>query len=457
MRESTRKMTKGKPQASFDRFSTEMREASVRAQPRLRKRPHEGRARLLIEGTKLRHVAMDGNKRFVIELLRGLGDTMDEWNARPLDINVFLDYRTVMPLAETLELLDQQPPTAVGEVEAAANRFNSVAKQLLGPKLTRSLRYWRDLWRKKFVRASVGTYDLVHVTTPGGLDLDTVTTSHVLSSLHDLSHLHCPELQSASNTDSLERGIKQVLRRDGTFAAISRATRKEMSELLGWPEERVQYVPLACDIHRFHLQVNDESVQEVRAKHMLDDAPYFVYIGTLEPRKNLCNAVAGFRLFRERCPDARIKFAIGGSFGWGDPQPLKKEVARTPGARLLGRVDDEDLAPLYRGALAMIFVSHYEGFGLPPLEAMSCGTPVVYGDNSALPEVVGDGGLPTPATSVEGIADALVRIHRDPGLRDQLADNAVRNARCYSWQRVTRELLDLYYHFLFGDALRRSA
>ena len=169
-------------------------------------------------------------------------------------------------------------------------------------------------------------------------------------------------------------------------------------------------------------------------------------LNTLEPRKNVEHSV---RCFVRAVEEARLDgltFALAGPVGWDYGQIL--ETVADPRVRqrvqLIGYVDDGDLAALYSGALAFLFMSHYEGFGLPPLEAMQCGTPVITSNTSSLPEVVGDAGITLAPNDEDGLCQSIVDVYRDASLRQAMSSKSLDRARRFSWERCTSETLAAY-------------
>ncbi|MEL6868065.1 MAG: glycosyltransferase family 1 protein, partial [Bacteroidota bacterium] len=164
----------------------------------------------------------------------------------------------------------------------------------------------------------------------------------------------------------------------------------------------------------------------------------------IEPRKNLLNTAKAFLRLIEEHPDLDVHLVICGKKGWKFEELFKEDLTQSKRIHFTGFVNDEDLPLLYAHALALCYVSYYEGFGLPPLEAMSCGTPVIFGDNSSMPEVVGKGGLPAVADDVEAIKSQMHRLVADPVFREELAREAWRQSRRFSWLKTTLQTLEAY-------------
>jgi glycosyltransferase involved in cell wall biosynthesis len=170
--------------------------------------------------------------------------------------------------------------------------------------------------------------------------------------------------------------------------------------------------------------------------------PYCLHVGTLQPRKNLGVLVEAWERLRAEVGEP-AQLLLAGKRGWLYDDLLKSVESRGLGdlVRFADYVEQEDLPALYSGALAFVFPSLYEGFGLPPLEAMSCGTPVLSSNASSLPEVVGDAGLLLDPNEPGAWADAVKRVMEDEGLRESLSRKGLERAAGFTWERCARETL----------------
>jgi len=222
--------------------------------------------------------------------------------------------------------------------------------------------------------------------------------------------------------------------------AVSEHTRRECVELLGIDSERIAVVPEGVD-GRFAPEPNGD--RRIRRQLGLE-RPYFLYVGGVEAHKNVEKLFEAFRTFRKDDPEAHELVLCGLSFaGTRLPHP-------PDGARLLGFVDDAELPALYRGARAFVTLSLHEGFALPALEAMACGTPVVAGANTALLETLGDAGLLVDASDPASAADAMRRVARDAQLVDRLRQRGLERASRYSWEKAAEGTLAAYHRALAG-------
>jgi glycosyltransferase involved in cell wall biosynthesis len=181
----------------------------------------------------------------------------------------------------------------------------------------------------------------------------------------------------------------------------------------------------------------------VKERYALEE-PYLLAVGLLQPRKNLGRLLEAFS--QVAAEELGLTLALVGRTGWG-AEAVQERIARPDLAgrvRLLGAAPDEDLPLLYGGALALCYPSLYEGFGLPPLEAMACGTPVVVAGTTSLPEVVGDAGVLVDPEDVASIADGIRRVVTDEGLRRELSRRGLARAAQFSWGECARRHLALY-------------
>jgi glycosyltransferase involved in cell wall biosynthesis len=176
-----------------------------------------------------------------------------------------------------------------------------------------------------------------------------------------------------------------------------------------------------------------------------------LYLGTIEPRKNISSLVRAYHRLVESWPGSglghaspRLVIAGGKGWGWEDITALVERLGLTGQVLFPGFVPDNELPLWYNTAECFVYPSLYEGFGLPVLEAMACGTPVITSNTSSLPEVVGEAGLTVSPEDDEGLAENMRRVLTDPGLRGRLSEQGVERAALFSWQEATRQTLSVY-------------
>jgi glycosyltransferase involved in cell wall biosynthesis len=264
--------------------------------------------------------------------------------------------------------------------------------------------------------------------------------------VYDLSFLRFPEVFNRANRLYLGTFTPPSLRRADRVITISESARRDVIELCGVAPERVTAILLAAD-ERFRPAPAD-AVRAFRDRHGLPER-FVLYLGTLEPRKNVEALVRAYALLRERGSDDHV-LVLAGPRGW-QYEPIFELIRRlgiTDNVRLPGFVPAEDQALWYSSAAVFAFPSRYEGFGLPLLEAMACGAPVVSSNASSLPEVVGDAGLLVDPSDVDGLSSALARLLEDEPLRQALAAAGLARAQSFSWRRLASETVQVYREVL---------
>jgi alpha-1,3-rhamnosyl/mannosyltransferase len=248
--------------------------------------------------------------------------------------------------------------------------------------------------------------------------------------IHDLSFLKYPETVSRRNLIYLRMGMRRIVRRAALVITVSEAMRNEIVDDLGVEADRVAVVPNGVDASLF-----------ASSEGRTDDLPgrYLLFVGTIEPRKNLRNVLSAYSLLRDRLADPP-ELVIAGGRGWRDARlPPAEDMS---GVRFLGYVDQPDLVGLYAHAEGLVFPSLYEGFGLPVVEAMAAGTPVVTSRRGALPEVAGDAALYVDPEDPSDIADGLQKLLEDRKLQGDLAEKGRVRARTFTWERSGVALRD---------------
>jgi glycosyltransferase involved in cell wall biosynthesis len=235
---------------------------------------------------------------------------------------------------------------------------------------------------------------------------------------HDLAVLRHPETFNRWTREYSRRALPRVARAATRLIAVSEFTKRELLEQLDMPEDKVRVIPNA---------VGDPFTAEGDAA----EGDYVLAVSTLEPRKNLPRLVEGY----ERARLNGLPLLVAGAAGWGDVR------VGGNGVRWLGEVGDEELARLYRGARCVAYVSLYEGFGLPVLEAMACGTPVVAARTGALEEVSGDAAVLVDPLDPDAIAAGL---NEAIDRREDLRERGFERARAFDWRDVARETVAVY-------------
>jgi glycosyltransferase involved in cell wall biosynthesis len=228
---------------------------------------------------------------------------------------------------------------------------------------------------------------------------------------------------------------------------VSQSTKNDLCEHFGIDPARVFVTHLAAAPELFHPVTDQARIEAVKAKYGVPDGPYVMSLNTLEPRKNMDHAIRAFTRLAMQEPGLELRFLLVGGKGWRYGKVLEAlEAAGPVRDRIVvpGYVADEDLAALYSGASAFVYPSLYEGFGLPPLEAMQCGVPVITSNTSSLPEVVGDAGILLDPNDADGLSQAMLEVCSRPALRESMSAKSLERARQFSWERCTRKTLAAY-------------
>jgi len=259
--------------------------------------------------------------------------------------------------------------------------------------------------------------------------------------LHDLIFRLYPETHMPLNRWFLTLMMPRFLRRADLILAVSECTRRDAIRWYRIPEERIVVTYEGVD-ERFR-PAPPEAVAAIRARYGLPER-FILYVGTLEPRKNLPTLFAAYRSLLARWPE--LGLVVAGRPGWLTEGIFRslRDLGLEGRVRLLGYVPDADLPALYSAAAVFAFPSRYEGFGLPPLEAMACGTPVVVADTSSLPEVVGEAGLRVPPDQPEAWVEALAAALSREELRTRLREAGLRRAARFRWAETAARTLAAY-------------
>ncbi len=237
------------------------------------------------------------------------------------------------------------------------------------------------------------------------------------------------------------RWLPFSIRFAGRIIADSEHTRRDLERLLGVPRERITVIPLAAD-ERFRPISDPVRRADVRDRYDLP-ASFILYVGTLEPRKGLDTLVNAYASLAAEFPHALV---IAGKKGWYT-LPLFRQIEALGlryRVRFTDYVDDADLPVLYSLADLFVFPSRYEGFGLPPLEAMACGVPVISSNAASLPEVIGDAGVLVPPDNVGALAAAMRQVLVDETLRANLRARGLARAGRFSWDETARQTAKVY-------------
>lgn len=295
------------------------------------------------------------------------------------------------------------------------------------------------------VQLITGPLDLFH--SPDFVLPPTGRTPAILT-VHDLSFLRVPRFFVPGFRDYLEGAVSRAVKRARHILADSESTRRDLVELMAVAPERVSVLYPGVE-SRFGPVGDTDVLDRVRTYYDLPER-FILGLSTLQPRKNFDGLIESYHRLLQTAnsePEiADVHLVIVGGQGWmyEDTLSLVKRLGLETRVHFPGFVADEDLPALYSLAQVFAFPSWYEGFGLPVLEAMACGTPVVAADNSSLPEVVGEAGLLVNAGDTDALVQMLARLLLDRLLRVRLVSAGCEQARRFKWQTAAEGLLGVY-------------
>jgi len=293
-------------------------------------------------------------------------------------------------------------------------------------------------------RAAVNLFHAPHYVLPPLIPCRSVVT------IHDCIHLRFPQYLPNRAAHAYARSFLWIAtHRSNRILTVSEASKRDILSLFRVPEQKIVVIHNAIDERFWETPAPDE-VERVRQRYQLDGR-FVLYAGNIKPHKNLERLIEAFHTLRKQgVEDVRL-LIIGDEIS--KYATLRRAVHRLKlhqHVRFFGFVPDKTLAVLYRLASVFIFPSLYEGFGLPPLEAMASGTPVITSNVSSLPEVVGDAALLIDPYQADAIADAMLRVLSDEALRRDLRERGLARARHFSWERSIRRVREIYDEVLAG-------
>ena len=271
----------------------------------------------------------------------------------------------------------------------------------------------------------------------------------VVVSIHDLSFEHLPQTFNRRSRTQLRLTVRHSAKRAARIISLSEHTRRDIIETYGIAAERIHAIPLAAPSH-FAPVTDNRELQRVRHNYGIH-GDYILSVGSIQPRKNLARLVRAFARVRatlrgNNSATTLPKLVLVGKCAWLYDETLRAldETGVKDAVVLTGYVPQADLPALYSGALCFVYPSYFEGFGLPPLEAMKCGAAVIVGNKTSLPEVVGDAALTVDPFDVDAIAEAMKRLIDDPVLRESLSVKGQTRAAAFDWRETARKTLKVY-------------
>jgi glycosyltransferase involved in cell wall biosynthesis len=266
----------------------------------------------------------------------------------------------------------------------------------------------------------------------------------VVPTIHDLAFEHIPETFKRRSWMQLRLTVRRTARRAAHIITVSEFSRRDLVETYRIAPEHITVTPEAAP--RSFQPADIAEIERVRALYKIE-GDYILAVGSIQPRKNLARLLAAYSdLLRARTHAKLPRLVLVGKRAWLYEETLRSvgELGLEESVTFTGYVPERDLPPLYSGALCFVYPSYFEGFGLPPLEAMKCGAPVITGNRTSLPEVVGTAGLMVDPFDKDALAEAMRRVIDDPQLRQTLRERGLIQARSFDWRETARLTLQAY-------------
>jgi glycosyltransferase involved in cell wall biosynthesis len=285
-----------------------------------------------------------------------------------------------------------------------------------------------------------GGVDVIHSTA---FTAPALKRTKLVVTMHDLTFLTYPHLHTPANREFCLRVTERVVERAAMVIADSYSTKRDLLQHFAFPEERVTVIHLAAGEDFYPVQDQD-MIRRVLAKYQIFHN-YLLFVGTLEPRKNLLTFLRACTDIL-KSPNPSYLLVIAGASGWSNAEIYREtqSLGLQERVKFLGYIPDEDLLVLYSAARVFVYPSLYEGFGLPVLEAMTCGAPVITSNTSSLPEVAGEAAILVPPTDVGALKQAIEAVLSDQQLRLRLRQQSLKQAARFSWRETARRTLEIY-------------
>jgi glycosyltransferase involved in cell wall biosynthesis len=267
---------------------------------------------------------------------------------------------------------------------------------------------------------------------------------------HDMAYQVFPETVRARTKMMLDANMKKACRRADAILTVSEFSKSEIIKYLDVNPEKITVMPLGIRKERFHSGYTEAQIKIVKEKYRLP-SEYLLYLGTLEPRKNIERLVEAYGLLKKENQQIPPLILVGRK-GWMYETIFSKiqELNLEDSVWSTGYAENDDVPILLSGAMAFLFPSIYEGFGMPPLEAMACGTPVLTSNVSSLPEVAGECAVLVDPFSVESIRDGMKRLVEDSALRKELSQKGLKRAEQFTWSRTAGIISKVFRELMIG-------
>lgn len=396
-----------------------------------------------MEATKVLDPFVDGIKRYVVELLR----TYQRYQPQGFDLEAFVAKERISIEAALEKEGHGHGPINAGLLGVVKQLVKWLLPEQLYNRIAKAFPLQLVLARLRRIGGSVHASPAAQAKKPSNVLHLTLPQNHlfhadfqgkVVATVHDLTHESHPEFHEQNNIHLAAEGMGWIKEKKASLIAVSESTQNDLTSI-GLASSKVH---LGVDRRQFYPIPNKHLLQLVRDRYGLPDKPFILSLSTLEPRKNLRATIQAYTKLsaaeRDKC-----HLVLAGRKGW---KWSEVEVPKECWSQIhfTGFVRDDHLPALYTLARAFCYMSHYEGFGLPVLEAMACRTPAIASNVSSLPEVIGDTGLLCAPTDISGIADSMSSIINNDELCEHLSDASMKRSWIFTWSRTAEQTLAAY-------------
>ncbi|OGJ49572.1 hypothetical protein A2335_04210 [Candidatus Peregrinibacteria bacterium RIFOXYB2_FULL_32_7] len=307
---------------------------------------------------------------------------------------------------------------------------------------------WIDyLWKESIIPKNdiIGDCDILHSTS---FCVPENIKSKLAVTIYDVSFVTHPQFHQEANIQHCYNGTKKAVEKADVIIAISEHTKNDLIKYFNCPPEKIKVTYLGYDQKIFRVIKEKNKIQNILKKYNIKKS-FIFNLGTIEPRKNIKGLIKAYSLLDNKTQNQH-DLVIAGGKGWLNSEiySLIKETNLEEKIKFLGYVDENDLPYLYNVAKCFVYPSFYEGFGLPPLEALACACPVISSNISSLPEVVGNAGLLIDPNDNQQISEAIKNVLINTSLRENLKKKALLQAKKFSWELCAQETLSIYNQLL---------
>jgi len=268
-----------------------------------------------------------------------------------------------------------------------------------------------------------------------------ITKAKSIVIVYDMSFVLFGQYSDKKNNELLIKQVPKAVRQADVIITISENSKAEIIKSYKVDPTKIEIISPAVD-HKEYFPKNKTEISKVINKYgIIKD--YILYTGTLEPRKNIVGILKSYSLLPKPLREKHSLVLAGGK-GWLDEE-IEEKLNELKDLNIIrtGYVADEDLPAIYSGATVFVYPSFYEGFGMPPLEAMACGLPVITSNNSSLPEVVGDAGIMVNANDIRELTKSIEKVLNSPELQKEMIKKGLKQASKFSWEKSAKKLKEL--------------